>query len=320
VNSSFYNPEFPRKLILRSSTILIKDYIREIDSREENQIFQKAINDYIEILDSFLVKKGKKTNADKNETKNPATNIIDNFEETKKINKKFQKNEKSDENSEMKSIKSINQKIKDMKTPKKFDLHFIEQKSSAKQAETNEPPNSQEEINISNYNKSESSEPAPKFIKDRKIEKKIFGDNTKNYTEKSLNNPQPESNYKINDVLTDKKAENSGISSHHIDFIEEKINEDSNDVNVSIDNYEILKSENFMDLQKICRKINVFFEILEDNKIDKKIKKLLSFIYPKDDNKNFVVCCKQKNIYLLKETLKKRNIDFLLFNSGKIFL
>lgn len=313
VNSSFYNPEYPRKLILRSSTILIKEYIREIDSREENEIFQEAVNEYIEMLDSFLLKKGEKTNTEKAENKNPANINIDNLDESKILIKKFPKSEKSDENSEMKSIKFMKQKIK---TPKKFDLHFNDSKPNASQA-TNKP-NPQEEINIVNYNVSESSEPAPKFIKERKLAKKIFGDsNNNNNNQENLSNQQAELNSKPNEAFKEKIAENAAVVcvSTSDSFREEKINEEDF-ADDNLNNYEIFKSEKFMDLKNICRKINVFFEILEDNKIDKKVKKLLSLIYPKDENKNFVVCCKQKNLNLLKETLKKRNIDYLLFNSG----
>lgn len=310
VNSAFYNPEYPRKLILRSSTIVLKNYMREIISRDENDLLQESINDYIQMLNSFLLtnKKAKKASTEVSEAKN----TIENLDESKKLIKKFpsKRSEKSEENSEMKSIKSINQKIKDLKTPKKFDSHFNEGPKIVKNSHS-----VQEDISI-NQNISESSEPTPFHNQNKKTGKKIYGDsknmeNTMNQTgiKNNLDNEEGNNINKINEVgVTENKEENLSIQ-----LINKDKGEDSENNNL---NFEIFKSENFMDLKKVCRKVNVFFEILDDNKIEKKIKKLLSFINPKEQNKNFVVCSKQKNILILKETLKKRNIDFLIFNAG----
>jgi len=325
VNSSFYNPEYPRKLILRSSTILVKDYFREIKLKEEKDLFQESMDEYIEILNSFLLTNKKEKDLSTNEKIDIGN--MDNLDQSKIITNYPKKFDKTDENSDIKSIRSINQKIRENKIPKKFDIKINENKTFINVENKNKPENSstvnknsniQDDTSL-NYNLSVSeisSEPSTKFVRDRKLACKIFGNN-KNLNEKNIENNnirQNEDNIigttkgtkneeKVNDIIVNNESENNDFENN---FFKK---------------YEIFISENFMDLKKVCRKINVIFEILEDNKIEKKMKKLLSFIYPKEEKKNFVVCSKQKNINLLiKETLKKRNIDFTVFNSGKIFL
>lgn len=84
-------------------------------------------------------------------------------------------------------------------------------------------------------------------------------------------------------------------------------------------NFEIFKAENFMKIDhSINKNFNLYFQILEDNKIGKKIKKLLDLIYEKDEEKNCLICCKQKNINIIKETFKKRNIETMLINTGSL--
>ena len=71
-----------------------------------------------------------------------------------------------------------------------------------------------------------------------------------------------------------------------------------------------------MKIDNVTKNNNLYFQILEDNKLGKKIKKLLELVYEKDEEKNYLICCKQKNINIIKETFKKRNIETMLINTG----
>jgi hypothetical protein len=76
-----------------------------------------------------------------------------------------------------------------------------------------------------------------------------------------------------------------------------------------------------MSLNKnVTKNVNLYFQILEDNKIGKKIKKLLDLVYIDEVEKICLICCKQKNINIIKDTFKKRNIETLLISTGIIMI
>jgi hypothetical protein len=76
--------------------------------------------------------------------------------------------------------------------------------------------------------------------------------------------------------------------------------------------------------KNLTKNFNLYFQILEDNKIGKKIKKLLDLVNEDEEaegegkKKICLICCKQKNINIIKETFKKRNIDTLVINTGNV--
>jgi hypothetical protein len=70
--------------------------------------------------------------------------------------------------------------------------------------------------------------------------------------------------------------------------------------------------------KNVTKNFNLYFQILEDNKIGKKIKKLLDLVNEEEEHKFCLICCKQKNINIIKDTFKKRNIETLLINAGII--
>ena len=69
--------------------------------------------------------------------------------------------------------------------------------------------------------------------------------------------------------------------------------------------------------KNMSKNFNIYFQILENNKIERKVKKLLELV-DEFDEKNCLICCKHKNINTIKETFKKRNIATIVINSGII--
>lgn len=328
----------------------MKDFIREIASKEKNDIFESSINEYIIMLNNFLVsnKKVKTINTGSAATAaEKGQNIVDD-NNPKSLKKSANVIDRSDDNSEMKPIKIINQTIKDLnlKPPKRFDSHF-NMNNNTKSLNKNNNLNissgtKQENENLNNvdinnsnislnpimvhdeinkyYNKSlseNSSEPTPNSM--RKKPKSLL--NSNDSQGQSLGSVQHNISKQANEESKAEKGIEENISEKNIDPTQIGEENDEQQPFSKVENkefFDIFQSESFMDIKKLSSKLNIFFEILEDNKIDKKLKKLLSFIYPKDEKKNFVVCCKHKNVSLIKETLKKRNIDIVLFNAGMI--
>ena len=223
---------------------------------------------------------------------NPLLNKNDRF-----YKKSLKFNERSEDNTD--TMKNFVEKIKVIKVPKKID-------------EKNKNLNDQNIItNFSTSDKGENPYPIPYTKSDKNKNNEIIN-NKDNNDIKDLAEIVPNENEKA------KISNKNNFNNLQENIIEKKEDLDSKKKSIILnkENIEIFTAENFMNIKYFSKKLNINFVKLEDNKIDKKTKKLLSFIYPKENQKNFVICCKQKNMSSLKETLKKRNIEFLLINSG----
>lgn len=89
-----------------------------------------------------------------------------------------------------------------------------------------------------------------------------------------------------------------------------------NDINPDlINNTNIIKSENFMDINYHLSNVKIIPKLIEENKFEKKFKYLLTLI---NLGHPVVICGENSSVVLIEEQLKKRKIRFNKIEECKI--